>query len=280
MGSAHFLQAELQVKLGVSDVSRISTTLKGLLAVAAAAGALAISAPASAITLVSASMDTSNTAVISGSGYSTVNAYIGPVTFHAKDGATEFDFTAYCVDIYHDMYLGVLNDPNGYDYKYVSLKTDSKSSTSGGQDGNLLSNLQLTEIASLLNLSVLLTKANVADLGLKRAGIQGAIWEIENPNITVTGSDVVNDYIYHYKAHAVADPLSANEIHAVFADDFGHQAFAFANGVPEPATWTMMILGFGAMGGVLRRRRQAPALPALCREPMNSEQQKKPRRRR
>ena len=39
-----------------------------------AVGALAISAPASAITLVSASMDQSNTAVISGPGYNTVNA--------------------------------------------------------------------------------------------------------------------------------------------------------------------------------------------------------------
>ena len=25
--------------------------------------------------------------------------------------------------------------------------------------------------------------------------------------------------------------------------------------VPEPATWTMMILGFGAVGSMLRRRR-------------------------
>ena len=29
--------------------------------------------------------------------------------------------------------------------------------------------------------------------------------------------------------------------------------------VPEPATWTMMIAGFGLVGGALRRRR-APAL--------------------
>jgi hypothetical protein len=29
--------------------------------------------------------------------------------------------------------------------------------------------------------------------------------------------------------------------------------------VPEPAAWTMMILGFGAMGAMLRRRRNRPA---------------------
>ncbi|MEW5683420.1 MAG: PEPxxWA-CTERM sorting domain-containing protein [Pseudomonadota bacterium] len=31
-------------------------------------------------------------------------------------------------------------------------------------------------------------------------------------------------------------------------------AGTFAAGVPEPATWAMMIMGFGAMGAVLRRR--------------------------
>lgn len=41
--------------------------------------------------------------------------------------------------------------------------------------------------------------------------------------------------------------------------EFDSIAGAFKGGgaVPEPATWAMMILGFGAMGAVLRRRREA-----------------------
>ena len=30
--------------------------------------------------------------------------------------------------------------------------------------------------------------------------------------------------------------------------------------VPEPATWAIMIMGFGAIGAVIRRRRAVPAL--------------------
>ena len=33
--------------------------------------------------------------------------------------------------------------------------------------------------------------------------------------------------------------------------------FEVAAGVPEPATWAMMLVGFGGLGGLLRRRRTA-----------------------
>jgi len=241
------------MKFGVVDVSRISTTVQGFLAAAA-----------SAVTLVSASMDTSNTAYISGPGYSTVNAYIGPVTFHAKaDDNSEYDFTAYCVDIYHDMFLGPLNGGAGYAYHYEALTTDNQTSTPSGQAGNPLSNFQLREIKWLLDYSDFLVDSAATDISHKQAGIQGAIWEVQNLNITVNGSVVVNQFITTYKTDAAAVATKApNGSHAFgsfFADDYGHQAFAYGLGVPEPATWTMMILGFGGIGAVLRRRRQAAA---------------------
>jgi hypothetical protein len=34
--------------------------------------------------------------------------------------------------------------------------------------------------------------------------------------------------------------------------------------VPEPATWAMMLMGFGGLGAVIRRRRNAPALAATA----------------
>ncbi|MBO9713833.1 MAG: PEPxxWA-CTERM sorting domain-containing protein [Sphingomonas sp.] len=37
---------------------------------------------------------------------------------------------------------------------------------------------------------------------------------------------------------------------------------AFAHAVPEPATWAMMIVGFGMIGGAIRHRKRRPAFSA------------------
>ena len=42
-------------------------------------------------------------------------------------------------------------------------------------------------------------------------------------------------------------------------DDISFTGPAVAQGVPEPATWAMMMLGFGALGGVMRRRQKVTA---------------------
>src|ERR1700757_3660434 len=127
------------------------------------------------MTLLSASMDTSNTAYITGPAEN-VYAYIGPVTFHATDGGPAFDFTAYCVDIYHDMFLGPLNGGAGYDYHVEGLATDRMTSTPPHQSGTALDAAQLQAISRLLNESVTLQGAADPQLHQKQAGIQGAIW--------------------------------------------------------------------------------------------------------
>jgi hypothetical protein len=34
--------------------------------------------------------------------------------------------------------------------------------------------------------------------------------------------------------------------------------------VPEPSSWALMIVGFGGIGAVLRKRRHSPALAAAA----------------
>jgi hypothetical protein len=41
-------------------------------------------------------------------------------------------------------------------------------------------------------------------------------------------------------------------------------SLTFTTSVPEPATWAMMLLGFGAIGAAMRRNRKKPALAQLA----------------
>lgn len=50
----------------------------------------------------------------------------------------------------------------------------------------------------------------------------------------------------------------------VTAADFGIDRVYVTAAVPEPGTWAMMLLGFGAIGFSMRRRRQGRHLPAMA----------------
>ena len=56
------------------------------------------------------------------------------------------------------------------------------------------------------------------------------------------------DYL-HINANA---PNNWNDIYATFPS--GGYVVEYSNAVPEPATWAMLVLGFGVVGGVMRRR--------------------------
>jgi PEP-CTERM motif len=47
-----------------------------------------------------------------------------------------------------------------------------------------------------------------------------------------------------------------DDLGALIAFDNQSQVFLLGGGIPEPTTWGMMILGFGMIGAVLRRRRE------------------------
>jgi hypothetical protein len=256
-------------------MSRFGATLRGLAAIAAAATAISVASPASAITyvkLISDSMNTTFQANISGHG----NVYSNGVTFQAQastaGGVTSgpvFDLFGFCVDVYHNIGLGSLG------YVYASnqdLSIVNPLPTDFG--GNVVSPTQLSQITNLVNTGYYLHQNEVLtnnfsfDTEMRLAAIQAAIWKIEVPSKTLSvlsanlNASQFTSYQNYFNDYASGNytPLGdANDRFYVIADG-AHQSFGIAwpiAGVPEPGTWLMMILGFGGVGAALRRRRQA-----------------------
>ena len=246
-----------------------------------ALGALAVASTASAanIFLDRAEMFTPSTAHIAGPNYPGVTAYDGPVLFTANYGtsadlAHSFQFLGFCVDLFDDINVGI-NSPLTINLQYHDgqLTTNNAENSSLAPHGALdlitLNQLQKDDISALVNFGARLWNTDsVGDpthlhmsgtLVDQLAGVQGAIWAIENPAFTITSGDSgTQSFITAYSKQSFIDTLAVGKIDVVFdSNQPFHQAFAFA--VPEPSTWAMLLMGFGAMGAALRRRRMAVA---------------------
>ena len=244
---------------------------KGMLGAGIAAAALfALPAQASTLLLNSASMNQGYTAQITGPGAGFtgggLDAYEGPLTFSVTDASGTHNITAFCVDLFDDIGLGTFQPSLQYQTETLTTNRD----VDGQQLGAALSGTQLTEINRLLTLASGLEtnpSANASNL----AAIQGAIWEVENPAYTVTSHNSLDTMTANYITEAgINNPATAGYlptgvettiISSYSGDGNYHQAFAFSvpGGVPEPATWAMMIIGFGGVGAVVRKRRATVA---------------------
>lgn len=231
-----------------------------------------------------ANMSTARTGRITGPGMND-NTYMAPVTFTTflgtgatpQTGATSgaFDMVGFCVDIFHHISLGTINLK--YDDKY-DLTTNSKYLTSNPFVGaTSLTGAQRLQVGRLVNYGTLIAHSGAMnnDKLNRLSALQGAIWNTINPtyNITPTnGSGAFNTAVTNYYNSYRGSNYAANLtgyglVHSniTFISETGkygknsaHQSFAIAE-VPEPATWAIMILGFGMTGAMLRRSRKQPA---------------------
>jgi hypothetical protein len=171
--------------------------------------------------------------------------YDSAILLTTKSGWT---IPVFCVDIWHDINLGAAN----ITFKEEPLTTDSSGSVSG--TGNPLSTTQIGEIGGLVDLGTALFRNGDPNLATDLAGIQGAIWSIENPALTISGAlDVTNSisfYETYAQSHQSADVIGLYDVNGAIQG----QSMA----VPEPTTWVLMLLGFGSLGAALRQSRLTP----------------------
>lgn len=177
----------------------------------------------------------------------------------------------FCVDLYHDISVGVdyahdivtgAGDAQigvGLTYATALLTVNSDGPTSG-VSGAPLTATQVAEMGGLANLGGSLIASDASDLSNKLAAIQGAIWFIEYPSAqgyTITATDpTVQDYLDGYVANALVTE-STSPVYAIYGSS--GQGLLPAGGVPEPATWALMLAGFGLAGAALRRRQATGA---------------------
>jgi hypothetical protein len=98
----------------------------------------------------------------------------------------------------------------------------------------------------------------------------GAAQQLSNPGILFTGAsgteyNLFADDAVHYELYTAVNGSWSNHSYGTIAmaQTFTQDSFDRPSlGVPEPASWALMILGFGAVGAVLRRRQAAAFTPA------------------
>jgi hypothetical protein len=180
----------------------------------------------------------------------------------------------FCVDLYHDIGLGSYSPPLSYFVSPVIYDSSAPGGASGST-GNLLSPMVTSEIAYLADVGANLanqpnlTQAQLDDL----TDIQGAIWQIEYPSVSITETMAGQDSAMAGYVHAAGVYVNAYfHLHGSYPGDpfgfysqgGGYQGFGFSQGftmgVPEPASWAIMITGIAGLGAVLRRRRTVAAI--------------------
>ena len=87
----------------------------------------------------------------------------------------------------------------------------------------------------------------------------GGIWVKQG--ITVTSTVLAVQAAINFWATSTYQVVGPLRTYESIPDVNGTQRQAYGVApIPEPATWALMILGFGAAGGMLRYQRRHPAL--------------------
>jgi hypothetical protein len=174
---------------------------------------------------------------------------------HGNEVATGIIFNntdlVFCVDLEHNINVTHYNPPLVFDKGLLTVNGA----------GGAISEADSNRIGQLADLGQRFRNMGAPDLVYKLEGIQAAIWSIEYNTTAVSGIAAVNSYIAQFLTVQDNGRGRASALIAHGPGAPGVQNMV-TGGVPEPATWTMLIGGFGLAGAALRRRRRAVAAAA------------------
>ena len=198
-------------------------------------GAIATGASAASLTITDVETGNGDLGNITVPGYG--QPWTTPILFTDSKGAT---FVVFCDDLDHTVNVG---GGQSLPYETGRVTVDGLGRALSESTSNRMG--QLAEIG-------IVDYDHHNENGAIAA--QAAIWDIEY-GVDVTSTDPVLSAL-------IADDLNVKDNMKGFAfgliSDDGHQS-QLTGGVPEPATWGMMLVGFGGLGVAMRaaRRRRA-----------------------
>ncbi len=227
-----------------------------LLASAIVAAAAAPAFAAQPITITSAGIyDPGNvTATVGGNA---MNEFAVPLTFTGSSLAhAAFDALGFCVDLPHTIYVGVGSQlAETLHYTTAPLTQDGY--------GHALSSTQVREITGLAALGFGIAKGTASDKPAQLAAVQQAIWTVEYPTSTFAAAGPFAAAQAGYAAQfvALAPTLKGYARNVVSLNGVQGQITNIGD-VPEPASWALMLAGFGVVGTLARGRRTAMPMVA------------------
>lgn len=191
-------------------------------------------------------------------GGTTKSEFAVPVTLTATSvKSSGFDAIGFCVDLAHNIFVGVGGQlATSLKYHVVPLTTDGY--------GQPLSTMQANEMLGLAKLGFGIAASSDSDKSARLAAIQQAIWTIEYPASTfaATGDFAAAQTGFAAQYVAMASKLTGFA-RTIVADDGTTQAFITnIGGVPEPLIWAQLVVGFGLVGSLARRRNRPVTVAA------------------
>jgi hypothetical protein len=226
-----------QISLGRLLMNKFRTALFAASFVVAGA-AFAGSASASSLIITDVETGNGDLGNVSVAGYGT--PWTTPILMTTSDGKT---LVVFCDDLNHTVNVG---GGQSLPYHTGLVTVDGL--------GDMLTESVSNEMGQLANIGKYDFGHGDEDGAI---AAQAAIWGLEyNTAVSSTDATIQADILQDLKVQDNGTGYATGLI-----SDSGQQS-QITGGVPEPAVWAMMLMGFGAIGGAMRsaRRRAASAL--------------------